>query len=420
MNPVPIFLPFFMFLNSNQSPLLWRDQYRQADQLLSFHTEASVQSSHLSTDGMYLLLQGGVVDEALKNSLRASGPGQRLGGDWNTQLRYTNLNDSAFGGKGWGYTLAFSNRLIAESRYHGDAFNLLLDGNAPTAGETLQVGDAFAQSYMYQQVEVGMVKSWVSEKASASMAFSVGFVNANWYRGFDAPSGTWYTDPIGSYIDLEAEDWRFETSNPEENGFFFPNGTGVSFSFQYEWHWKKRHMLAFSANDVGFIRWSQKSSSSNLDGSIRWEGVVLPNITNISEGFFEDYADSLQGDYLTENPNRAFSTALPMQFNISYGYNFQSLPLACYGQIRWRPLSPWLPLSTLGLLWSPEKIPLRLAGTLGYGGYGTFQAGLDLGFNFGKGYTLQLRTGNLEGLIPNSFSTGLGAGITFTKYFVKP
>ncbi|UPT66580.1 MAG: hypothetical protein M0D57_19355 [Sphingobacteriales bacterium JAD_PAG50586_3] len=57
--------------------------------------------------------------------------------------------------------------------------------------------------------------------------------------------------------------------------------------------------------------------------------------------------------------------------------------------------------------------------TVMYGGYGGFNTGLGLGFNFGKGYRLLAETLLNEGWIVPKSASGIGVGVRFYKSFFR-
>jgi hypothetical protein len=416
MNPIPYVLPLFLGFSAQKQPLLFQKALSRYPNIIHLQTQASLSASALSSQFMYTVGTGGFLDESIKSQAldRLHGQGHRLGADWDTDLGFTCLNDSMFGRPGWGYTVSFGNRFLADASLSDDMLRLALNGNAPYAGTTLNLGPFHADFTAYQQFQFSFFKSWIKEKYTQQFGFGLGFVQGNLHR--DARANQWRmtTDSLGSFVDFQVEQALFRTSDPNKNAYFFPNGIGAVTHFWYQQQWKK-HDVYLAVNDLGFIQWNDVSQQARVDTTWRWSGFYFPNITQVSSTYFSDYADSLRTGYLREE-QASYTTLLPVQFFASYRYQWVPEKWGVRAHVAWRPFRQHLPAAWVSLMYAPKKW-LEGQFLMGYGGYGSFFTGLDLGFSPGKGWTLALQTRHLDGLIPTTFSSGISAGFRVSKHF---
>jgi hypothetical protein len=105
-----------------------------------------------------------------------------------------------------------------------------------------------------------------------------------------------------------------------------------------------------------------------------------------------------------------------MNMNISYSHILADGKVMLQGGLQLRSLNSYVPMIYARGIFYPHK-SVMLGTMIGYGGFSNLNVGLDVGFDFGKGYVINLSTRNLEGIVPNTFGTAMSAGFKFCKMF---
>lgn len=410
------FMPLFLYFSNTATPVTFPDQNGKYNEVFTINSLAEYQSSSVNSSFFFQALTGKFLDTDIKNSVsNRLASTNRIALDWNTELTYLKMGDSLFGGKNWGYFIGFKNRLWAGSGFRDAVFNLGFYGNAPYAGQPLDLSNTWGNLMMYQQIGFGLVKQFPDKKVKHTLGGGVYFVNGNFNIDFTSRNMTFYTDTFGQYVDVEA-DFRFRQTNPDNFTPFFPTGQGVSFDLFYEIRFGKGNALFMQANDLGFISWNDFSRTITVDTAVRFDGVTINDIFSIDDATISDIGDSLSSLFNAKTDSGRYMVPLPMSFHIAYAHPLASGKVWLYGGVRHYLLRNWIPQMYARVAYYPAQW-FMLGGQVAYGGPGGLQVGLDLGFNFGKGYLLNICTRNLESIVPNTMATGTSVGLRFAKHF---
>lgn len=417
MNPIPFVLPLFLGFSAQKQPLMFRRDLAEMPNMVQFQTSIGLNTSHLGSTFFYTVGNGDFLDEQIKSDVlsRIRTSGNAIGADLNSDISFTCMDDSLFGRGGWGYSVSFANRLIADANYGEGLFKMLLHGNARYAGETMPFGPVHADLTLYQQFQFSFFKSWIRDNSSSQFGLGVGFVQGNFNRRLKADRLDVFTDTAGAYVEFTAENMKLSSTDPDRMGYFYPNGVGAVTNFWFQHAWKRNTIYA-AVNDAGFIRWNQQSEHISADTAWRWTGFYFPNITNVSENYFSDYADSLRSNYIVEETHVPYTTMLPMQVFLCYEHALPNEKLSFRAQASWRPFRQTYPAGWVSAVYAPAP---WFEGQLlvGYGGYSSMFAGLDLGFKSKRNWVFSIQTRNLDSFWPNPFSSGYSFGFRLAKHF---
>jgi hypothetical protein len=299
--------------------------------------------------------------------------------------------------------------------YEKSLYDLLFYGNSPFRGQTISLAPAHGEIVMYQQFKLGFIKSFHTETDEHKFGFALSFINGNNRMMFDSPRLTMTTDSAGNYVDVNGQ-LNLLRTNPDYSYFLSNNGSGLSLDISYDGCIDKKHYIHMSMNDLGFIGWTRPGDIATIDTSIHFTGIQINNIVTATGDEFQNFADSLGTKYVKTRVESLGTTAIPMGITLNYTYAAKPEKIYIQGGVQTKMLRSYYPFVYAKGIFYPHK-SIMLAAMFGYGGFSRFNFGIDMGFEFGKGYSILLYTKNVEGVIPNTFGTGLSAGFRFNKSF---
>lgn len=407
-------LPFLLIFSNTHTYDFFRNNNASRQHAVTLNTFGQFGSNAITTDFVYSFLNGQYLDDATKDPVRDKlGRYNRAGFDWMTEISYLNMGDSVLG-KHWGYYLGIKNRMYADTRFNQDLFNLTFYGNRDYAGQTADFGNLNADLVMYQQFQVGFVKQIVASNDLHTLGFGVSFINGNLRNSITGTRGTLYTEANGDYLDIDAA-VSLQRTDPTHTNFLANNGSGLSADFFYEGRLDEKNIVSLSLNDFGFINWDRPGDQLSIDSTLHFTGVQVENIFTTTGTDFSNFADTMSQYLHTRSDYRYGLMMLPINLSLSYT-RLLGERVMLQGGMQLRTMNGFSPLIYAKGIFYPHK-HVMIGTTIGYGGFTTLNVGLDLGFDFGKGWIVQINTRNLEGVVPNTFGTGLSAGFTFNKMF---
>lgn len=406
---------FFLFSNTNVMNY-FHFKYPNHRRQIQLNTQVQLGSNAINTSFINTFLTGNFIDDELKGSIsdRLNKSDNTIGFDWNTELSFTNYNDTLLG-KNWGYHLGISNRIYGDFAYEKNLFDLAFYGNKPFQGQNVSLAPAHGEIVFYQQFKLGFIKSFYSEKEQHKFGFAFSFVNGNNRMMFDSGRMGMNTDSAGNFVDLDAQVTLMRT-DPNYGNFLANNGSGLAFDFAYDGCINERHNIHFSINDIGFIGWTRTGDIAEIDSSLHFTGIQINNIVTATGDEFTNFIDSLDDKYVRTRRDALGTMMLPMNINLNYTYALKPEKIYLQAGIQTKMMRSFYPLVYAKGIFYPQK-NIMLAAMFGYGGFSKFNFGIDFGFEFAKGYSFLLYTKNIEGVVPNTFGTGLSAGFRFNKSF---
>ncbi len=404
---------FFLFSNTNvMNYFHWK--YPKHHRQIQLHSQAIAGSNAIHTSFINTFLTGNYIDNEMKASINNMRSSNTLGFDWNTEISFTNYNDTLLG-KNWGYHLGISNRMYGDFVYEKNLFDLAFYGNSMFRGQNISLAPAHGEIVMYQQFKLGFIKTFQEGDDIHRLGFGFSFINGNNRMMFDSQRMNMNTDSAGNFVDLDAQLLLLRT-NPEYSYFLSNNGSGLGLDIGYDGCINKRNFVHFGVTDIGFIGWTRPGDIATVDTSLHFTGIEINNIVTASGDEFQNFVDSLDDKYVKTRKEPLGTTSIPLGINLNYTYAVKPEVIYIQGGIQTKMMKSFFPYVYAKGIFYPAK-SVMLAASFGYGGFSKFNFGFDMGFDFGKGYTILLYTKNVEGVIPNTFGTGLSAGFRFNKSF---
>jgi hypothetical protein len=333
----------------------------------------------------------------------------RIGLDGDYGLYVRNLPDSA---KKVGWFVRIADRYHAHGVLSRDLLNLAMFGNKQFGGQTADM-DGIRFNYLnYKQYEIGLLKRWNRPNAQWHFGVGLSLLTGNESAAFLLDEADLYTDAAGEYLDLEVHG-TLRTSSIGSSQFFTANGLGFSGSLHLgmtsgRWGWR------FQADDLGLISWSQRLRHHDIDTMARFEG---PDIDLFSDNPFASVNfDTIAAQVVTSRDGDRFVMAVPGSLRLEADYDLNGKGWRMYLGVHHRFAAGYFPLVYVGTRATLPK-QFYIDGRFAWGGFGSWNVGLEIRKKFGQHVSVRLGTFNLEGLLLPGVATGQSAYVGLTGYF---
>jgi hypothetical protein len=337
------------------------------------------------------------------------GESNRLGLDGDYGLFVRHLPDSV---KGVGWFIRIADRYHAHANLSRDLLDLAMFGNAQFAGRTAELGNLSFNYLQYKQYEFGILKNWKRPSAEWFFGMGLSLLTGNQSAVADIPDGTLYTHPDGEYLDVEVHG-VLRTSSIASTQFFAANGWGFSASAHLGMR-GKRFGWMLQLDDLGMISWSERLRQHDIDTLARFEG---PDIDLFATNPFASVNfDTIASRVVTSRDGERFSTVIPGSIRVEAYYALNEKQWKLYAGVQHRFAEGYFPLVYLGTS-APLPKQFFIDGRFAWGGFGSWNIGLELRKKFGKYVAVRLGSYNLEGYLMPGIATGQSAYFGLTGYF---
>lgn len=347
--------------------------------------------------------------EMRTNTSKRLGSTNRLGLDGDYGLYVRHLPDSV---KCLGWFVRIADRYHAHATLSGDMLDFAMFGNRQFAGETADLGGLAFNYLQYKQYEVGMLKRWERPKTSWFFGLGLSLLTGNQSATADIPEATLYTHPDGEYLDAEVHG-TVRTSSIASSQFFSANGLGFSASAHIGMK-SGRFGWMFQVEDIGMISWGQRLRHHDIDTVARFDGPEIDLLaTNPFEAVnFDTIADRL----ITSRDGDRFTSVIPGSVRLEAHYDLSPKGWRMYLGAHHRFAAGYFPLIYIGT-GAPLPKQFHIDGRFAWGGFGSWNIGLELRKKFGNHFAVRIGSYNVEGFLTPGVATGQSAYMGLTGYF---
>lgn len=408
---IPVFFWFSGTGTTDWSP----SDRQQYNMQLAARVNFETNSNAITADMTRFFLKGRYIDTEIKDRvLKRMGPNNRLGLDVGAEVSFFHKPDTGFG-KNWSYGITVGQKLLFGGEFSEDAYKLGFYGNALYAGTTLDFSGLRSRYLNYQYITLGFVKEFEGRKWHKALGFGITAVNANQFFELNVPRGTLYTEANGLELQLDGS-YQLRQNDGSKNKFFYPNGFGVAGTLEFRATDRKHHMITVRAANFGALRFNSFSSSRNLDTAFSFTGLQVADVFDLNGTFLNNAVDSI-GRGLAGNERKG-AVWLPMPGDVEVTYTYAPIPhkLFLMASADYKYYPGYFPRFALRISGIPDPM-VSVAGTFSYGGWGGFNAGLDLGFHLTHGWHFTLGTQTLQGIVAERLTSGLSGRAGLTKRF---
>lgn len=335
---------------------------------------------------------GSISRESRQNTVDRLRNKNRLGVHLFSDLTYKRAFSS------FNLTVGFNQALISSNQIATDAVNIYFFGNAPFAGQTLELATSEVSVFNYQSFEIGLEKQ-LNERLFIGGALNL-FQGVSFYD-LELERGNLFTEPDGSEITLDALFEQTFSDNESDLG----TGLGIDFGLAYTLP-DNQGKVSFRIDDFGYINY-QNLVRNTIDSVYSFRGTELDDIFQL---------DQLDGDNLdTENFNETFGITeervdrvvlTPASFTLGYQRTITQDIFSVDAYLNYRIINSYVPLLLVKPTYHITNY-LSAAPAISLGGLGRFDLGLALELKK-KNFFLSASIYEFEHLVAKSNSSGRG------------
>lgn len=232
-------------------------------------------------------------------------------------------------------SFSFGAKGIANFHYTKDLMSLLINGNAPFIGKTVEISGAKVYGMAYGEAALGFAREINSKlKVGVRLKYLYGAAAINSQNS----KVTLTTDPVSYALTAVSDihvDYAYSTNN---NDKFSPKGItkNPGFAFDLGADYKVNEKLSINASllDVGSITWKEKVSnfvSTIPNNSFTFNGIAVNNLFNkngSNDSTFTHLLDTLKNKFNVEETHKSFKTSLVKRLNIGATWQLDTKNLA--------------------------------------------------------------------------------------------
>lgn len=292
---------------------------------------------------------------------------------------------------------------------------LLLLGNEPFKGKTLDLAPFQFLNITYQSLDLGIEKEKETFKWFAFVSFNRGLQ----YQKSEITKGSFYTAEDGTNITFSS-DIYFTQNDNISNKITPVNGLGMAISGGISKYFNepKTHAIHFMVRDFGWINYWNLNHYNSQD-NYSFNGVEIDNILNIQDEFTdlqkEEGESDLENLLGLKEEKKNINYFLPTLLKLTYEYPInQKITLKANIQHYVSMYSiPRINLQSDFSLGKTTKIsPLVM-----YGGWGKLNSGFQLQQQIKKHYFINLQAYYFEYLFAPKVTTGNAMSIQLYALF---
>ena len=405
--------------------ILGRDVFSQYNsEFLNFEkTGRSISlngSYELGSNGIYnglinKFLYGGYIDKATKDA------SDKTMKQLNVAGANINYNISAFFGRSPNYSflIGIKDQLIFNSSFTKDFYELAMYGNKPYLGETKNLGGSSINYLHFQELKLGLI--WHKVDSTAKIGVSISLLKGQQLVNISARKGSsLYTNNDGTELIFNSNfNMALSDTNYRKNPFAF-TGVGASADIFFETPYKSRYgkgsVLTVSANNIGFIHWTNNSVQYSSDSSIKFNGYHIRNLFDLKDSTLSSINRDTIVRKLTNARKEPFNVNIPTNLILINKIKFTDKFTLGLG-FRYLFNSNFKPYFFTD---AEYQFTPKFTGALhvGYGGYSKLNIGLAFSYNT-KNWYFKLGSNSLQGYISPKNTYGQGAFLSLAKKFKR-
>jgi hypothetical protein len=413
-----IFAVLLSFQSEAQIASIFSDQFPDsASTRIGISADYAIGSNCLTNEFLGKFYKGGFIDTGLKDEVLSRTKNKnRFGADINVGIYGAFKLDSLFHRKNLSFFFALKDRQHFDASFSKDLYKVGFYGNASYAGKTAYFNGFNMTLLRYQQVQVGLFSSKLDSAARWGIGLS--FLKGEQYAAIHAKTASLFTSDDGSYIDFNTS-MEVAKSDTAKKGFGAFNGYGASIDIYFEAPFRTKFgnsKLKVSVSDIGLITFNQNTLYLKQDSLFHYTGFNVNSIYDLQDSTL---ASNTSQDSIVNSiapfKKQSISATLPAILNLSFETRFSKNFELSEG-IRYVFNANYDLLAYIKAnFYFSERF--MISATLSYGGYSTFNYGVGVFANLGKGFMLYAGSNNIEGYVVPKKTTAQGAYISIVKNF---
>jgi hypothetical protein len=384
---------------------------------IGINADYSIGSNNITNEFMGKFYKGGYIDSDLKNEVLSRTKNKnRFGADINTGIYGAFKLDSLFHKKNVSIFFAIKDRQHFDASFSKDLYTVGFYGNSSYAGKSAFFSGFNMTLLRYQQIQIGVFSSKLDSAARWGIGLS--FLKGEQYASINAKTAELYTSEDGQYINFNTS-MEVAKSDTAKNGLGAFNGYGASVDIYFEAPFKTKFgnsKLRVSVADIGLIGFNKNTLYLKQDSVFHYTGFNINSIYDLQDSTVSSNASQ---DSITSNlvpfKKQTVSVTLPAILNLSFETRFsKNFELTEGIRYVFNGNYNLLAYMKANFYFNPR---FMVSATLSYGGYSTFNYGVGVFANLGKGFIIYAGSNNIEGFIVPQKTTAQGAYISLVKNF---
>jgi hypothetical protein len=413
-----LLLILFHFQSKAQIASIFADEFPDSARTrIGVNVDYAIGSNNLTNEFIGKFYKGGYIDEELKGQVLSRTKNKnRLGADVNTGIYAAFKLDSLFHRKNISIFFAIKDRQHFDASFSNDLYKVGFYGNSAYAGKTAFFNGFNMTLLRYQQVQLGVFSSKLD--SAARWGIGISFLKGEQYASINAKTAELYTSEDGSYIDFNTS-MEVAKSDTSKSGLGAFNGYGASVDIYFEAPFKTKFgnsKLRVSVSDIGLISFNKNTLYLKQDSLFHYTGFNVASIYDLQDSTLSDNTsqDSIINS-IAPFKKQAVSVTLPAILNLSFETKFgKNLELIEGIRYVFNANYNLMAYMKANFYFNPR---FMVSATLSYGGYSTFNYGIGVFANLGKGFIIYAGSNNIEGYIVPKKTTAQGAYISIVKNF---
>jgi hypothetical protein len=314
----------------------------------------------------------------------------------------------------FGYYIGIEEHSIGEISFRKNFYDLVFFGNQQFSDQFAKFDNMYFSLMDFQQIKAGIFKVIKSKKGQHQIGWDFGFNLGQRNISADIREGCLFTQKDGEYVALTT-DMTIHRTDTNNSKFGASNGYGLVMDFSYNYTDRINHEFQFKVNNVGYIRWDRSPDNFDRDTTFKYEGINVDLFDISGKIINPDFGDSVANEILASDRISPYLTWIPLDISMIYTYHFSDTPFQLTVEGRERLFSVYKPYLSFspGYTLKMKKSGLGIFPVLSYGGYGGWNAGLNLNLQIKNKTYISLGTNALNSLISPSSSAGVNGVFTF-------
>jgi len=246
----------------------------------------------------------------------------------------------AFGFKAGKSYISFSLNVKGTANFHytKDLMSLLINGNAPFIGKTVEISGAKAYGIVYSEAALGYAREINSKlKIGVRLKYLYGAAALN----TENSKVTLTTDPATYALTAVSDihvDYAYSSKIKNNKDVFDPRGItknpGFAFDLGVDYQVNEKLSINASILDIGSITWNEKVSnfvSTKPNNSFTFTGIAIDNLfskNNSNDSTLNHLLDTLKNKFNVDETHKSFKTSLVKRVNIGASWRLDTRNLA--------------------------------------------------------------------------------------------
>lgn len=371
----------------------------------------NINSTAFTNEFYRYFINGGFLGNEVKQRVEKKLSGKNyLGADINTGIFFSVKQQDTLK-PGMVFFGGIRNVEHLDFTFNDDLFKLSMYGNSRFKGDTANFGSLSGQLLRYQKIEGGFFT------ANNKFGVALAYLKGEQFLNVEIPNATLYTSEDATLLNLNINGYwqNSDTTNKKLMAF---NGHGASLSLFYKYTFKEdeSRYINIEMNDLGFIRWNNKTLTRSFDTSYTFEGASVNNLLNFNENNlgYNSSEDSLINRF-SKVKQAAYNSFIPLNFHLAYYHKLNEKFILINGVI-YRIAAQHIPFIYLQPQYKLKKY-IKLIARAAYGGYGTFHFATGINGNIKDKWHIRMTVDNIEGFIAPRHMGGNGISILLAKEF---